>query len=173
MKRFLQMVLLFCLMVPFFIPAPVSAQYNKAISADPVGLAFGIFNATYENKVGKSNSFTLFGSYFTFSGGDWVAFGFGGSYRWYLNVGDGNKALKGLSVGPYASLGFWQWKGSSIFNDYSGGTSVALGGEIAYKWILNGFVIEPIFRLAFNLMKITGLTYQAYGLGVNLGYAWK
>ncbi len=173
MKRFLPIVILPCLIVPLLMPVHVCAQYNKSISADPIGLAFGIFNATYENRLGSSNSFTLFGSYFTFSGGDWVAFGFGGSYRWYLKVGDGNKAIKGLSVGPYASVGFWQWRGSSFFNTYSGGTSVALGGEIAYKWILNGFVIEPIFRLAFNLSKITGLDYQAYGLGVNLGYAWK
>jgi len=123
MKRFLSMVILLCLIIPFLMPAPVSAQYNKAISADPVGLAFGIFNATYENKLGSSNSFTLFGSYFTFQSGDWVAFGFGGSYRWYLKIGDGNKALKGLSVGPYASLGFWKWKGQSFYTNYSGGTS--------------------------------------------------
>jgi hypothetical protein len=143
---------------------------DHVISADPLGLAFGMLNATYEQKVGNSNSFTIFGSYWSYL--SWTAYGFGGSYRWYFNLNDGKAPLEGLSAGPMISVGVWDWGGISFINDYSGGTSIAIGGELAYKWIFGQFAVEPILRLNFNVASISGLDYRAYGLGVNLGYAW-
>ncbi len=141
---------------------------DHSITADPIGLAFGLLNATYEQRVGNANSFTVFGSYWSYS--EWTAVGFGGSYRWYFNLNDGKTPLEGLSAGPMISVGFWDWGGP--FASFDGGTSIAIGGELAYKWIFNQFVVEPILRLNFNVADINGLDYRAYGLGVNLGYAW-
>ncbi len=130
---------------------------DHSISADPLGLAFGMLNATYEQRVGGT-----------------TAFGFGGSYRWYFNLNDGKSPLEGLSAGPAVTIGFWDYGGYKIFNESYGGTSIAIGGELAYKWIFNQFVVEPILRVNFNVTDVSGLgsTYRGYGLGVNLGYAW-
>ena len=152
------------------LPNRTQAQaYSKSIGADPLGLAFGLFNATFESKISSTNSFTLFGSYWTYV--DWSAYGFGGSYRWYFDLNDGKRPITGLSAGPFASVGFWTWGGPSYI-DYSGGTSFAIGGEVAYKWVFGGFVVEPILRLALPVSKVNGLNYTSFGLGCTLGYAW-
>lgn len=146
-------------------------RYSQSISANPIGLAFGVLNATYEQKLDPVNTFTINGYYWAIT--DWNAFGIGGSYRWYLKIIDDNKhIIEGLSVGPLVAIGFWSWKGSSLYKDY-GGVSFAIGGELAYKWIFDGFVVEPMINLTFNVNKIEGLsTYNPFSAGINLGYAW-
>jgi len=141
-------------------------NYNQSIGVNPIGLAFGIFNAKYEQQVSAENSFTADAIYWGFAG--WSAFGVGGSYRWYL-FQESDKAVRGLSFGPIVSLGFWSFENST----WGGGTSLALGGEVSYKWIFEGgFVVEPTVNLAFNILSLEGLNYRPFGLGVNLGYAW-
>ncbi len=146
-------------------------RYNHAIGANPLGLAFGMLNATYEQQVGPENSFTVNGLYWTLL--DWSAFGIGGSYRWYL-MQDDNKALKGFSFGPTINLGFWSYKNSFGYaGAYDGGTSVAIGAEANYKFVFDGgFMIEPGISFSFNAVSITGLSYPGFGIGANLGYAW-
>ena len=125
-------------------------KYNQSITANPVALAFGLFNITYEQQISKENSFTAFGSYWSF--GDWTAVGLGGSYRWYLFQED-KRALEGFS--------------------FDGVTSLAVGGEAAYKFVFDGgFSVEPIIQLNINFLDISGLDYRPFSLGVNIGYAW-
>lgn len=176
MKR-LSHTVIGCVGLLFVFNTTSSLGQGHAISANPIGLAFGILNATYEHKVGTSNSFTVSGYRFSFAT-NWSAYGIGGSYRWYFNLDDGKKPIQGLSAGPLIAFGFWSWDGPDIYDpwgildSYDGGTSVAIGGELAYKWVFSGFVVEPILALTFNAVDITGLSYQAYGVGVNLGYSW-
>ncbi|MGA2297257.1 MAG: hypothetical protein ABSG15_06905 [FCB group bacterium] len=146
-------------------------RYSHSISANPIGLVFGIFNATYEQQTAPINSFTVFGNYWSVL--DWSAYGFGGSYRWYPHLfEDGKKPLEGFSVGPRADIGFWSWTGFGSYSGY-GGTSIAIGGEAAYKWVFGGFVVEPIIVLEINVSKVVGYTnYNAFAGGCNLGYAW-
>jgi hypothetical protein len=164
------------LVVGFFLIAKeeVSAQaqsrfvrnYNSSITANPIGLAFGVINATYENQIAEKNSYTLFANFWSFGG--WSAFGVGGSYRWYYPIDD-ELPITGLGFGPVAALEFWDYDGAI----YNGGMTIAIGGEAAYKLVLDGgFTIEPIFRLAINVIGIKGLSYRPYSLGVNLGYSW-
>lgn len=149
----------------------MAQSYNNAISVNPIALAFGMFNATYESRLSAANSFTVSGYYWGYS--SWKAYGFGGSYRWYLKLlQDNKKPLEGLSAGPAIAIGFWSWGGETYFGAYDGGTSIAIGGEAAYKWVFDGFVVEPILQFMFNVASITGLSYQPFGAGVNLGYAW-
>ena len=172
--KFKSIVLIIIAVAAISIPSKnaLAISYNNAISANPLGLAFGIFNATYENRISAGNSFTIYASYWSYV--DWAAYGLGGSYRWYLNnlVQNNKKPLEGLSAGPAISIGFWKWSGSSIYNNYGNGTSVSIGGEAAYKWVFSGFVVEPIISISFNLVNINGLIYKPFGLGCNLGYAW-
>lgn len=143
----------------------VVRKYNQSISANPIGLAFGLFNATYEQALNAENSFTVGAIYWGYAG--WTAFGVSGSYRWYL-FQDNEKMLKGLSFGPLVSLGMWGYENDT----YSNSTSLSVGGEIAYKWVFDGFVVEPNAQISFNVLSIDGLSYRPFGIGVNLGYAW-
>ncbi len=169
MKRIGMMLFVFVCLYTLLPGQSIAQPYSNSISANPIGLAFGVLNATYENKLSPTNSFTIFGLYYGYT--DWAAFGVGGSYRWYLDINEGKRPIEGLSVGPMAEFGFWSWSGPSyITND--GGASFAIGGEVAYKWVFNKFVVEPIVRLSIPVVKIHGLTYHSFGGGVNLGYAW-
>jgi hypothetical protein len=142
-----------------------SMNYTKSITANPVALAFNIFNATYEQQIGPVNSFTAFGSYY--GAGSWSAFALGGSYRWYL-MSDDQRPIKGLSAGPLATLSFW----NSDVDGVDGITGIGIGGEIAYKWVFNeGFAIEPIVQLNYMFIE-DNISYSPLGVGVNLGYSW-
>jgi hypothetical protein len=167
MKKFFLLALAALLI---FSATNLSAQkadkYTQAITANPIGLIFGYFNASYEFQVAPENTLTINGLYWGYSG--WSAFGIGGSYRWYIVKEDKKKIIEGFGFGPTASLGFWNYENDG----YSGGTSLSIGGVASYKWVFGGFVVEPLLVLSFNLMTIEGLAYNSFGLGCNLGYAW-
>lgn len=147
-------------------------NYKQAISIDPLDfLVSKVFNATYEHQLSKENSFTVFFSYYNYSD-YWDAYGIGGSYRWYLTdlLKDKKNPIEGLSVGPMARVSFW----SSDYYQLEDENSIYLviGGEAAYKWVFNDFIVEPILRLGFGVTDISGLGYSGWGAGVNVGYAW-
>jgi hypothetical protein len=149
------------------------ASYNQCIGVNPVTLLYnGTFSATYEQKIAPKNSFTLSGYYWSYY--NMVAYGFGGSYRWYLKAfDDGKKCIQGFSVAPTLAIGFWSWNGNQALNNEYGGTSVAIGAEAAYKWVWDNFYIEPILSLSINMTNIHGLqNYRPFNLGANIGYAW-
>ena len=150
---------------------PVNAKevYSNAISANPLGLAFGILNATYETQLSVQNSLTISGYYYSWAV-DWAAYGIGGSYRWYIVKEQGKRIIEGFSFGPMAAFSFWSWRGTGTAD---GGSTLSIGIEGAYKWVFGGFVVEPILTISFPVSRFSGApTYQSYGLGVNLGYAW-
>jgi hypothetical protein len=161
-----------------------ASSYSNAFSADPIRLLWGEFDASFEHKLSSSNSIVIFGDYWSL-GGLWSAYGFGGSYRWYLNVtsvtGADKSALEGFNIGPIASIAFWSWKGASFYDpygvlsNYSGGTSFQIGASAAYKWVFGGgWFVEPNLSLLVNVGSITGFSgYNAFGFGGNFGYAWK
>lgn len=171
MKRFFIITLVLVMSVAIFSPdvsfsQRVVKKYNQAIMGNPLGFAFGFFPLTYEMQISAENSFTVGGVYYGYSG--WNAFGLSASYRWYL-FQEKAKAIKGISFGPMIAFGFWSYENKT----YDNSMSVAIGGEIAYKFIVEGgFVIEPIVQINFNVKQFDGLTYRPFGIGVNLGYAW-
>jgi hypothetical protein len=148
-----------------------SGAYKYTISADPIDLLVSdVLNATFEMKINNTNSFTLFASYYHYT--EWVSgYGIGGSYRWYIDLfKEGNKALKGFSVGPLARISYW----TNDFANTQNSAFFAIGGEAAYKWIFEGgWTLEPILRLTFGLNDVGWLgDYKSFGLGVNLGYSF-
>lgn len=158
-------------MLGFALSNPLNAKevYSNSISANPVGLAFGILNATYETQLSPQNSLTISGYYYSWAV-DWAAYGIGGSYRWYIVKEQGKRIIEGFSFGPMAAFSFWSKRGTGTTD---GGATLSIGIEGAYKWVFGGFVVEPILTLSFPVSRFSGApTYQSYGLGVNLGYAW-
>ncbi len=140
-------------------------NYNEAITVNPLGLAFGILNVNYEMQVSRENSLTIGGVYLGYQG--WTGLGINGSYKWYL-FQDEDKAIKGFSFGPTVSVTFLNYE-NNTYNDRMG---LAIGGEATYKWIIDDFVIEPVFGINFNVLNESGLDWRPYYLGVNVGYAW-
>ncbi len=175
-KRFialLTVIVLFASICATDASAQKTIGAENAISANPLGLVIGIFNATFEHKLSQENSFTINALYYSI-GDWWTAFGVGGSYRWYLFPQD-KKPFEGFGFGPFVSVEYWKSDYSALY-DYlgydDGGAMVSIGAEAAYKWNFGGFVVEPVVRYALPLMSFSGLSYQSYGLGCNLGYAW-
>lgn len=145
-------------------------RFENAISVDPVDLLIGkTLSVTYEHQVAKINTITGSVLYARYDE-HWSAFGIGACYRWYpLFLDDGKKPIEGLSVGPMARLLFFNFSNGPVSeND----TYIVIGGDAAYKWIFDKWVVEPVFHLGIGLTSITGLGYNGWGLGVNLGYAW-
>lgn len=148
----------------------VVKNYKQSIGANPLGLAFGLLNATYEQQLSKNNSFTVSGLYWSI--GSWTAWGLGGSYRWYLLQTDtGKRPLEGFSAGPLISFSSWSYDYDFDIVNIDEGINVAIGAEAGYKWIFgSGFMVEPTVSVSFGLTGVGDFT--PFGLGVNLGYAW-
>lgn len=146
------------------------SSYSQSITANPLGLAFGLLNATYEQQLSPNNSFTVSGYYFSIT--DWNAYGIGGSYRWYIDLfKTRQKPIEGFSVGPKAGFSFWGWDG--ITGIYDDGMTITIGGEALYKWVWDGFALEVGINLDFPVIKPKGLSgLTPFGLVAAVGYAW-
>jgi hypothetical protein len=153
--------------------AQQTRNYDNAITANPLGLAFGIFNAQFEFQTSSNNSILIRGNYWTLFD-NWTAYGAGASYRWYVDAFDQSTTpISGFSFGPAVSFDFWSWDDDLDIFDYDGGTTVRLGAEANYKWVWGGFVLEPGINLMFSVSDVEGLgTISPFGLLFNIGYAW-
>ena len=137
---------------------------DKAIKANPLGLAFGIANAGYEFTTKDNQTATISGIYYGVSG--IKGFGAGAEYRFYFSTGE---ALKGWHAGP--SLGYL-----SLEDDFNNSASVfTLGGEAGHQWVFDsGFLIDVFAGVGYVTGgdDLSGLNSTAIGLGFSLGYAW-
>jgi len=170
MKRII--ILTFALAMLISSSTDLSAKnYKQSISIDPLDFLISkVFNATYEHQLSKDNSLTVFASYYNYSE-YWSAYGIGASYRWYLSgvLKDEKFPIEGLSVGPMARVSFWDSDFYQLDDDNS--VYIVIGGEAAYKWVFNDWMVEPILRLGIGLTEINA-GYSGWGAGVNVGYAW-
>ena len=177
MKKFLALILVFSITVISFTvnaSTPFTTSENAVISVDPIDLLFeGRINATYEKKLNVKNSFTMNATYWHYSSHG-SAFGVGGSYRWYFDLFEEDKsALNGFSVGPRADVFFWNWNYDDPNSKNTTYTTLALGGEVNYKWVFDSkWSVEPTIKFVFPVVKQSGYKYTNYGLGVNLGYCF-
>ncbi len=169
-------ILLVLIMSMAFLSTPAKAAYNNNISADPFTLInLGRFNITYEHKLDKLNSFTVFfESYNQDYRKNWNGYGIGGSYRWYISpFKDKKTSLEGFSFGPLLKLVFWEYDYYYKNKHYEDGSTLALGGEVAYKWVWGGFSLEPKITLLLNAYARDGHDgNKPLDLNINIGYAW-
>jgi hypothetical protein len=166
-----------------FLSTPAKAQYNNNISANPFALLYGVFNITYEHKIDNLNSFTVFlQSYNTKYVEYWTGYGIGGSYRWYISpFKDKKRNLEGFSFGPVAVMSFWksdypQYKivgNKNVFYENHSGSDLSIGGEAAYKWVWDGFSLEPSINLMLDALTVDGRDNgNPLFLNLKIGYAW-
>jgi len=165
--------IIFAVTLVFFLSSnnnyAAKSNYAQAITTNPLGLAFGLFNANYEQKLSQNNSFTVNGYYWTIT--DWIGYGVGGSYRWYFDLfKTRQKPLEGFSVGATANFSSWTWNG--FVSSYDNGVTFMIGGTATNKWVWDGFALEVGVSLSFPILGLKGLNITPFGLVGAIGYAW-
>ncbi|NND05138.1 MAG: DUF3575 domain-containing protein [Saprospiraceae bacterium] len=160
----------------FLLCAGVKAQsYDAIIKTNPISLAFGNFNATYEHVLNEKSSILGSLSYqYRLLGVDVNAFGIGGAYRYYFTHAK-KEVPSGFYVNPRIRLTF----GSAAEVNYG---AFQLGGEVGYQWAWDsGFVLDlgigPNFTSLFGSYEDIafdndGATFILPSLTIAIGYAW-
>lgn len=105
------------------------AQSN-IIKTNPIGLAFGNFNVTYERVLNPSSSFLVKGNYmYKLLGADVSLAGLGLGYRYYITHAK-KEVPNGFYVNPQASFAFGSIKDTDG-TSYSA-TNFGIGAELGY-----------------------------------------
>ena len=107
-----------------------SFAQDQIIKTNPLGLAFGNFNATYEKALNEQSSIGVGASYlYSLLGTDVNGFGVNGEYRFYITNAT-KPAPEGFYAGP--SIGFRTF---SEKETDSGVSILGIGGTIGYQWV--------------------------------------
>lgn len=125
----------------FLLPHTGFSQERKSvIKANPIALAFGGFNVTYERVMNTKTSLLFSGSYaFNLLGTEVSAGGLGVGYRYYFTHAK-TEIPSGFWVTPQLSFEV----GSMEFNGTKESISAfAIGAQIGYQWAWkNGFTLD-------------------------------
>jgi hypothetical protein len=112
----------------------VQAQKN-VIKTNPLALAFGNFNVTYEKVLNESSSLLITGNYsYQLLGFDVSLGGLGAGYRYYITHIK-KEVPKGFYVAPEISFGFGKSGEVSV-------TSYGIGAQLGYQWVWSGFALD-------------------------------
>ena len=112
-------------------------EKTKVIKTNPLGLAFGNFNVTYETVISESSSLLFDASYmYKLFGVEVNTFGVGAAYRYYFT--HASKELPtGFYVNPQAGISFGSTEGDVGF------TAFSVGAEVGYQWSWDsGFTLD-------------------------------
>lgn len=114
---------------------------NNVIKTNPLGLAFGNFNATYERVLGTSSSILIRGQYMYKIFGLKVGLGgVGLGYRYYITHAK-KPVPSGFYVNPQAVYSFGSM--DDIFDESVSISTIGLGAELGYQWAWpSGFVLD-------------------------------
>jgi hypothetical protein len=118
----------------------INAQGN-VIKTNPLGLAFGNFNATYERVLGTTSSILFRGQYmYRLLGVKVNLGGVGLGYRYYITHAK-KPVPGGFYVNPQASFSF-----GSVYDENdvaTSGSTIGVGAELGYQWVWeSGFVLD-------------------------------
>lgn len=132
------------------------------IKTNPIGLAFGSFNVTYEHALGQSSSFQVGGNFFSKIFGTEVSgFGIEAGYRYYIT--NANKpAPEGFYVGPRVGYNSFTEKSTD-----AKASTIGIGALIGYQWITKvGVTIDlgagPTYLIATGSDDATTTTFDGF-----------
>ncbi len=131
-----------CILFTLFLLGVGQAQAPaQLIKTNPIGLAFGNFNAFYEKALNESSSFVVGGRViFKLLGTDVSGFGFNGEYRYYI-TNKTRPAPSGFYIGPSVSFNNFTDKSAASNPKIS---TFGIGGIIGYQWIWGSGVVLDI-----------------------------
>ena len=118
-----------------------SDAQSQVIKTNPLGLAFGNFNVSYERTLNESSSINVFANYFFgLAGLDVQAFGVGAGWRYYFT--HAKKPIPaGFYVQPQVGLSFGNV--TDDFDEDFGYSTIGIGAELGYQWVWDsGFVLD-------------------------------
>ena len=152
----------------------INAQ-NNVIKTNPIGLAFGNFNATYERVLGTSASIILKGQYmYKLLGEEVNLAGAGLGFRYYFTHAK-KPVPGGFYINPQVAFAFGSVTDEDDF-EYSAKT-IAFGAEIGYQWVWeSGFVLDLGIGPMYTIVKADGSENDFDGIMPNatlaIGYAF-
>jgi len=112
-----------------------SPTKNKIIKTNPIGLAFGNINLTYEMALSNATSFQVGGNFFTkILGTEVSGFGINGGFRYYITNAT-KPAPQGFYVGPRVAYNSFTEKSTD-----EKATTLGIGALIGYQWIFGSGV---------------------------------
>lgn len=155
-------------------------EKSSAIKTNPIGIAIGVANLSYETALSEGSSLQIGASYFDLSFGEtsFSGLGVGAQYRLYTN-----QALDGFYYGPLANYFNFTVKDSGNKGSLNG---FGIGGQLGWNWLLgasDNFVIDLGLGVQYNSASVsvdegsntfdTGV-FDGVGPVLNfaIGYAW-
>ena len=131
---------------------------TQVVKTNPLGMAFGIFNASYEFQTGDTNSVEVGAAFINILGVN--GYSIDGRYKFYF----GDEALRGVYAAPFAS-----YTGVDTYG------FATIGGVGGYQFIFGdsdtGFALDLYAGLRYNMMPDTSDTTFGNGVGATFGIA--
>ena len=169
MKRFL---IVLCLSMAFTFQgfAQDGENYPNVIKVNPIGLAFGNINMSYQRALAKSHALQIGANYWYKIFGTTVSgIGVRGGYQFFL-TGRTKTAPEGFYIGPQVSYNSMTEKETDISVSAFG-----VGAMLGYQWIWNSGLsldlgIGPIYQFASD--SETSTSYEGFlpNVTIALGY---
>lgn len=132
-----KLTLAIMLVALIFTTESFAQERTKVVKTNPLGLAFGNFNVTYEMVTNESSSLLFDVSYmYKLFGINVNTFGVGAAYRYYFTHAS-KEIPTGFYVNPQAGLSFGSTEGDVGF------TTIQIGAELGYQWAWeSGFTLD-------------------------------
>ena len=173
---------LLLLLIAIFSVANVKAQdVNGIIKVNPVGFAFGIFNAAYEKPLNEKSSVVVGASYFNWKNLGISGLGASAEYRFYFS--NNTTAPEGLFAAPILSVSSLSYNFSQLdpetYETKTKKESVfSIGGGVkgGYQWVWDsGVALDLYFGYGYRSAKFENYDYSGgYPiLGLAIGYAFQ
>lgn len=143
---------------------------QSIIKTNPLGLAFGIINLTYERALSQSTSFQIKGMFFNkLLGTEVSGVGVEGGFRYYI-TNSTKPAPEGFYVGPAISYSSITEKSTDVSV-----STVGIGAIIGYQWIFDSRValdlgIGPSYIIAGESTTTTDFSGFVPNFSFAVGY---
>jgi hypothetical protein len=162
--------------------AAKSRARQHAITVNPLGLAFGLGNLTYEQAINKQNSWLAGASFANWgiAGNSISVIGALASYRWWF---ENDKPISGWFLGPELQVVNVNWNYSVLNKDYTAnGLMFGGGGQGGYQWVFNsGFTLNLGLSMGYLAGSVSsnvagaptlgfGGTYVSGNLGLGVAF---
>lgn len=147
LKTILGVLVAAALLVPVSVEAASAKRKSSGartqdITANPLGLVYGLANVTYEKALSNENSWLVSGLFTSRGvvGSNLTIFGASGAYRWWFD----ETMLTGWYAGPEVLVTSINWSYEVLSTKYSAsGLMFGGGGQGGYQWIFNnGFTLN-------------------------------
>ncbi len=148
LKTILGVLIAAALLVPATVDAATakkrkpSGARTQDITANPLGLVYGLANVTYEKALSNENSWLVGGLFSSrgVAGSSFTIIGAQGAYRWWFD----ETMLTGWYAGPEVLVTSVNWNYEVLSSKYNAsGIMFGGGGQGGYQWIFNnGFTLN-------------------------------